>query len=78
VTLVGDPVRRSWWRRPRVRLPDPIPAFDRDQLRAVWAAAVDAATDDDRSPGDREAFAAAVVATLSAGHPPRRRRSPTA
>ena len=74
VRLAGDPVPRGWWRRPRGRLTDPVPAFDQDQLRAVWAAAVDAAAEDDRSPADREAFAAAVVATLSTGHLPHRRR----
>ena len=67
--------RRGPWRRPRgerwARLSDlPIPAFDEDQLRGVWAAAIDAATEHGRSPGDREAFAAAVVAALSAGHLP--------
>jgi hypothetical protein len=73
-SLVGDPPPRSWWRRPRRRLPDLVPAFDHDQLRTVWAAAVDAAAAADRSPADREAFAAAVVATLSTGHLPHRSR----
>jgi hypothetical protein len=73
--------RLDLWRRPRgerlAQLPDlPIPAFDEDQLRTVWAAAVDAATERGRSPGDREAFAAAVVAALSVGHVPRPRRPP--
>jgi hypothetical protein len=71
------------WRRPRIdelaQVPDtPVPAFDQDQLRQVWAAATDAATDHGYSLGDREAFAAAVVAALAAGHVPRPRWSPDA
>jgi hypothetical protein len=71
-----DRWRLDRWRRPRdvrwASLPDlPIPAFDEDQLRTVWAAAIDAATEHGRSLGDREAFAAAVVAALSVGHVPR-------
>jgi hypothetical protein len=61
------------------RAPDlPVPAFDEPQLRRVWAAATDAATDHGCSPGDREAFAAAMVAALSAGHLPGPRRLPGA
>jgi hypothetical protein len=64
------------WRRPRHEhlawVPDlPVPAFDHEQLRAVWAAATDAATGHGCSLRDREAFAAAVVAALSAGPVPR-------
>jgi hypothetical protein len=73
VRLAGGPVPRARWRRTRGRLTDPVPAFDQEQLREVWAEAVDAATEDERSPADREAFAAAVVATLSTGHLPQRR-----
>jgi len=66
------------WRRPRTdelaQVPDtPVPAFDQHQLRRVWAAAGDAATTHGYSPGDREAFAAAVVAALAVGHVPRPR-----
>jgi hypothetical protein len=69
------------WRRSRTdhlaQVPDqPVPAFDQGQLRAVWAAATDAATEHGCSPGDREAFAAAVVAALSVGHLPGPRRPP--
>jgi hypothetical protein len=69
------------WRRPRgdelAQVPDtPIPAFDHEQLRRVWAAATDAATEHGWSLGDREAFAAAVVGALASGHPPRRPRPP--
>jgi hypothetical protein len=69
------------WRRSRAdhlaQVPDqPVPAFDQGQLGAVWAAATDAATEHGCSPGDREAFAAAVVAALSVGHLPGRRRPP--
>ena len=69
------------WRRSRTghlaQVPDqPVPAFDQAQLRAVWAAAADAATEHGCSPGDREAFAAAVVAALSVGHLPGPRRPP--
>ena len=53
-----------------------MPAFDGDQLRLAWAAAVDAATDHGCPAGDREAFAAALVDTLAAGHLPRTRWSP--
>lgn len=74
VRLVHDPPPRSRWRRARGRLSEPVPAFDQDQLRTAWAAAVDAAMENDRSAGDCEAFAAAVVATLSTGHLPHRRR----
>jgi hypothetical protein len=74
---------RDLWRRPRTGelalAPDlPVPAFDHEQLRKVWAAATDAATDHGCSLGDREAFAAAMVAALAAGHVPRPRRSPEA
>lgn len=67
--------------RPRAagpaRAPDvPVPAFDHEQLRRVWAAATDAATDHGCSLGDREAFAAAMVAALAAGHLPRRSSYP--
>jgi hypothetical protein len=69
------------WRRQRVddlaEVPDtPVPAFDQHQLQQVWAAATDAATDHGCSRGDREAFAAAVVAALAAGHVPRPRWPP--
>jgi hypothetical protein len=75
------PWRLDRWRRPRderrASLPDrPVPAFDEDQLRTVWAAAMDAATEHGRSLRDREAFAAAVVAALSVGHVPRPLRPP--
>ncbi|MFI7542626.1 hypothetical protein [Actinoplanes sp. NPDC049599] len=71
------------WRRPRTdelaQVPDtPVPAFDQHQLRAVWAAAATAANAHGYSPGDREAFAAAVVGALAAGHVPRPRWSPDA
>ncbi|RSM72595.1 hypothetical protein DMB66_05510 [Actinoplanes sp. ATCC 53533] len=71
------------WRRPRIdalaQVPDtPVPAFDHVQLREVWTAATNAATDHGYSRGDREAFAAAVVAALAAGHLPRQRRPPNA
>jgi hypothetical protein len=71
------------WRRPRsaelAQVPDiPVPAFDHEQLRKVWAAATDAATEHGCTLGDREAFAAAMVAALAAGHVPRPRRSPEA
>jgi hypothetical protein len=54
----------------------PVPAFDGDQLRRAWAAAVDAAGEHGCPAGDREAFAAALVGTLAAGHRPRTRWSP--
>jgi hypothetical protein len=71
------------WRRPRLdelaRVPDtPVPAFDQDQLRTVWAAATDAATEHGYPLRDREAFAAAVVAALAVGYVPRPRRPPDA
>ncbi len=71
------------WRRRRAdelaQVPDtPVPAFDHDQLRKVWTAATDAATGRGCSLGDREAFAAAVVAALAVGHLPRPRRPPDA
>jgi hypothetical protein len=67
------------WRRVRAddlaQVPDlPVPAFDEDRLRKVWAAATEATTRHGCSPGDREAFAAAVVAALAAGPLPRPRR----
>ena len=67
------------WRRPRTdelaNVPDtPVPAFDQEQLRRVRAAAGTAATDRGYSPGDREAFAAAIVAALAVGHLPQPRR----
>ena len=70
-------------RRPRIdelaQVPDtPVPAFDHVQLRKVWTAATAAATDHGYSRGDREAFAAAVVAALADGHLPRQRRPPNA
>lgn len=70
------------WRRSRVdelaQVPDmPVPAFDQEQLRKAWVAAMTAASGHGCSLGDREAFAAAVVGALSAGHLPRPRR-PTA
>jgi len=71
------------WRRPRLdelaQVPDiPVPAFDQDQLRTVWAAATDAATEHGYPLRDREAFAAAVVGALAVGHVPRPRRPPDA
>ena len=81
----GEPTAGGWaglraltrrW-QPRTaglsRVPDvEVPAFDHEQLRRVWAAATDAATEHGCSRGDREAFAAAMVAVLSAGPVPRR------
>ena len=63
---------RNRWRRRRgedlAGMPDRVvPAFEDGQLRQVWAAASDAATARGYSPGDREAFAAAVVAALAGG-----------
>ncbi|MFB9360573.1 hypothetical protein [Actinoplanes nipponensis] len=71
-----------WRRRPTddlAQAPDrPVPAFDEDQLRKVWGAATEATTRHGYPPGDREAFAAAVVAALALGHLPRPRRPPDA
>ncbi|AGZ42816.1 hypothetical protein [Actinoplanes friuliensis] len=66
-------VQRFW--RPRLAdlagVPDtPVPALAADELRRVWAAAIDAATLRGCSARDREAFAAAVVAALAVGHLP--------
>jgi hypothetical protein len=80
VGLIPEPAtrragRRWWsglfvpWGRPRHDDPAGwvVPAFEDQQLRQVWAAASDAATARGYSTGDREAFAAAVVAALASG-----------
>jgi hypothetical protein len=84
----AGPTGRGWFaalspRRRRARTDHlaqvadlPVPAFDHAQLCAVWAAAVDAATERGCSAGDREAFAAAVVAAFAVGHLPGPRRPP--